>query len=101
MKRSSPTLGIATSGHSAMSGTSGNRSGVAKAVRGSMIVMSKPASRAIGARAWLICTAPITTIRGGGTLTVMNTLSPAAVVTDPEAPERRHAAISSRSGSLS
>ena len=41
----------------------GKRSGVAKAVRGSMIVTSKPAPRAIGASAWLICTAPITTSR--------------------------------------
>ena len=70
MNGSSPTCGIATSGHSAISGTSGNRSGVAKAVRGSMTVMSKPAMRAIGASAWLIWTAPITTSRGGGSCTV-------------------------------
>jgi hypothetical protein len=34
--------------------TWGKRSGVAKAVRGSTIVMSKPAILAIGASAWLM-----------------------------------------------
>ena len=53
-----------------MSGTSGKRSGVAKAVRGSTMVVSKPAIFAIGASAWLIWTAPITTSFGGGRLTV-------------------------------
>ncbi len=37
---------------------------MANAVRGSMISMSKPAILAIGASAWLIWTAPITTSRG-------------------------------------
>ena len=46
--------------------TSGKRSCVANAVRGSMISMSKPAILAIGASAWLIWTAPITTSRGCG-----------------------------------
>ena len=49
--------------------TSGNRSGVAKAVRGSMIVMSRSRPRAMGASAWLICTAPIATTLTGGTCT--------------------------------
>ena len=39
-----PERGSASSGHSAQTGTSGKRSGVAKAVRGSTIVMSKPES---------------------------------------------------------
>ncbi len=46
------------------------RSGVAKAVRGSMISRSKPAAGAMAASAWLIWTAPITTMRGGGTWTL-------------------------------
>ena len=69
--------GSATSGHSAISGTSGKRSGVAKAVRGSTTVMSSPSACAIGAIAWLIWTAPITTSRTGGTWTVRKTFRPA------------------------
>ena len=46
------------------------RSGVAKAVRGSMIMTSRPAMRAIGASACEICTAPIITRRAAGTWTV-------------------------------
>ena len=42
----------ASSGHSATTGVSGKRSGVAKAVRGSMTVTSSPAILAIGASAW-------------------------------------------------
>ena len=45
---------------------SGKRSSLANAVRGSMISNGKPAILAIGASAWLIWTAPITTRRGCG-----------------------------------
>ena len=55
--------------------------------------------RAIGASAWLIWTAPITTSRGGGTCTVRKRLAPSSVVTIPERPERNRAANSSASGS--
>ena len=56
----------ASSGHLATMGMSGKRSGVAKAVRGSMIETSRPAICAIGASACEICTAPMRVRRGDG-----------------------------------
>src|SRR5690606_34835038 len=44
-------------------------------------------------------TAPITTRRGGGTLTVRNTLPPSAVSTMPDLPDRNRRFSSSASGS--
>ena len=45
-------------------------------------------SCAIGASAWLICTAPITTSRGCGRCTLRKKFRPSAS-TEPEAPERK------------
>ncbi len=90
VKASSGQSFSASDGHSAIRLTSAKRSGVAKAVRGSMIVRSKPASLAITASDWLICTAPITTMRGGGTWTLMKRLRPSAS-TAADLPERKAA----------
>ena len=67
--------GSATSGHSAITLTSGKRSvdrkGGARIDDGHVIAEQL----AIGASAWLMCTAPVMTSRGGGTCTVRNTLA--------------------------
>ena len=76
----------------------GKRSGVAKAVRGSMTVTERSRARAIGHRAWLIWTAPITTRRTGGACTVRKTERPSAS-TRPLLPEARCRARRSARGS--
>src|SRR6516162_581400 len=93
-----PSGGSAMSGHSAITFTSGKRSIEAKAVRGSMMVTSYPSSAAIGAKAWLMCTAPVMTRRLGGTCTATKNL-PAGVSSTPLCPLRIRLSIAWRSGS--
>src|SRR5262245_31460721 len=57
-------------------------------------------SRAIGASAWLICTAPVMTRRGGGTCTVRKT-RPSGVSAMPLLPVRSRSLSTSFSGSRS
>src|SRR5262249_21499934 len=70
----------------------------ANAVRGSTMVTSYPNSLPIGASAWLMCTAPVITSRGGGTWTVRKNL-PCGVSSAPLFPLRMCFSSSSLSGS--
>ena len=94
-----PSGGSATSGHSAITFTSGNRSmrGKGRARVDDDHVIAEQST--IGASAWLMCTAPVMTSRGDGTWTVRKD-RPCGVSSMPLLAMRRRFAKASFRGSL-